>query len=73
MKPLAIITLFLTLTCGAQTISLVSTGLVGNLRPPMNEDGQLAYQTVLNTAGLYLGKPGAPIQFTVATNGPIPR
>jgi hypothetical protein len=71
MKPLAIIALFLTLTCGAQTISLVSTGLVGNVRPPMNEDGQLAYQTVLSTAGLYLGKPGAPIQFTVATNGPI--
>jgi hypothetical protein len=38
----------------------------------MNEDGQLAYQTVLNTGGLYLGKPGTTIPFVVATNGPIP-
>ena len=72
MKLLSIFILFLTLSCSAQTISLVSTGSVGNLRPPMNEDGQLAYRPVLNSGSLYLGKPGTPIQFIVATNGPIP-
>src|SRR5262245_28006721 len=72
MKLLSIFGLFLTLSGSAQTISLVSTGNVGNLRPPMNEEGQLAYRPVLNSGGLYLGKPGTPIQFIVATNGSIP-
>jgi len=36
--------LFLAALSHAQTISLVNTGLVGNMRPPINEDGQVAYQ-----------------------------
>jgi hypothetical protein len=30
----------------AQTISLVNTGLVGNMRPPINEDGQWGIKTI---------------------------
>jgi len=55
----------------AQTISLVNTGAVGNLRPPINEDGQAVYQNNAPATALYLGKPGTPIQMVLATNGPI--
>lgn len=72
MKIPGIVTLLLSLiTYGrAQTISLVNTGLVGNIRPTISEAGQMAYQNNPGTA-LYLGKPGSPIQMVIATNGPV--
>ena len=65
--------LFIAAPSHAQTISLVNTGLVGNMRPPINEEGQVAYQNNVGgvTTATYLGKPGVPIQMVVATNGPI--
>jgi hypothetical protein len=54
----------------AQIISFVNTGLVGNMRPTINEAGQVVYRNSAITA-IYLGKPGVPVQMVAATNGPI--